>query len=470
MNGGVKRVIGRLIFAIILLSAGLTIGLSIGQSNNATISDTGIHNFPWVNGTSFRFDDELWYGIPPLNRTDVLQYPEQSASYVIFKSGSTIYAKNGATGQIEFSGTDAATVIQAAINALTSGGIVYIKQGKYSIEKTINITMSSIALEGSIGGSDIYEGGTILHGDGSTLLLNVSGPIGGEIEVVNIRYINFDGGASTKTVGAHNIHIGRATEVYIENCAIRRAGDIGVQIDGGVGEHTEIVWIGESDIAINQGDGVEIFNMNTVYIICCHINHNEIGVRTSNVNQVFVIASAIKRNERHGMYLGGKRFQIIGNAIVANDYSDTGTYNGIDLPNPRDVIIVGNNICDNDKYEISIGASANRVVIKNNDLYGTEREGVIFDAGGTDIRISDNIGFVTENSGSATIANGATSIAVDHGCDYTPAPGDIKVHPIEPLGSASYWYVDTITSSQFTIHVDTDPGQDVDFAWSVDRH
>jgi parallel beta-helix repeat protein len=43
-------------------------------------------------------------------------------NYLIFTDGAgNVFAKNGRTGQIEFSGTDAASVIQQALNALTSG-------------------------------------------------------------------------------------------------------------------------------------------------------------------------------------------------------------------------------------------------------------------------------------------------------------------------------------------------------------
>lgn len=74
------------------------------------------------------------------------------------------------------------------------------------------------------------------------------------------------------------------------------------------------------------------------------------------------------------------------------------------------------------------------------------------------------------NSGTTTLLNGQTSRVVSHNCSFTPNAGDISVHPVEALGSASYWFVDTITSAQFTIHVNTDPSQDVDFAWSVACH
>jgi len=45
----------------------------------------------------------------------------ETASYVIWTDGTYVYAKNGKTGAIDFKGTDASTVIQSAIDALTSG-------------------------------------------------------------------------------------------------------------------------------------------------------------------------------------------------------------------------------------------------------------------------------------------------------------------------------------------------------------
>lgn len=79
----------------------------------------------------------------------------------------------------------------------------------------------------------------------------------------------------------------------------------------------------------------------------------------------------------------------------------------------------------------------------------------------------DNCGDVTENSGTATLVNGQVAIVVAHGLDVTPAAGDIMVTPMESLGAASEFYIDTYTAANFTIHVDVNPTQDVDFAWKA---
>lgn len=52
------------------------------------------------------------------------------ADYTIYQDGNYILAENK-EGKIEFKGTDATTVIQSAIDALTDGGKIFIKQGDY---------------------------------------------------------------------------------------------------------------------------------------------------------------------------------------------------------------------------------------------------------------------------------------------------------------------------------------------------
>jgi hypothetical protein len=70
-------------------------------------------------------------------------------SYLIFKDDAgNIYAKNGRTGQINFPGTDAATVIQQAIDALVGkGGRIFIQSGTYNITRSIKL-IPNLVIEG----------------------------------------------------------------------------------------------------------------------------------------------------------------------------------------------------------------------------------------------------------------------------------------------------------------------------------
>jgi parallel beta-helix repeat protein len=59
---------------------------------------------------------------------------QTETSYIVFKEGTTIKARNGATGQIVFSGTDATAVIQSVFDDISAkGGTVFFKNGTYSI-------------------------------------------------------------------------------------------------------------------------------------------------------------------------------------------------------------------------------------------------------------------------------------------------------------------------------------------------
>ncbi|GAF82009.1 unnamed protein product, partial [marine sediment metagenome] len=82
-------------------------------------------------------------------------------------------------------------------------------------------------------------------------------------------------------------------------------------------------------------------------------------------------------------------------------------------------------------------------------------------------KFNNTTGYVTENSGTATLAKGATSTVVNHGLGVTPAAGDIMVTPIEAWGRMTQFYIGNYTSTQFTIYADQDPGQDVDFTWKA---
>jgi parallel beta-helix repeat protein len=80
-------------------------------------------------------------------------------SYTIYTDGSGNYfAKNGTTGQIVYSGTDAASVFNSAISGLPSGGgSIFVDSGIYSITSTINLRLSN----------------TVLCGAGASTVLNV---------------------------------------------------------------------------------------------------------------------------------------------------------------------------------------------------------------------------------------------------------------------------------------------------------
>ncbi|MDI9644996.1 MAG: hypothetical protein QFX35_07245 [Candidatus Verstraetearchaeota archaeon] len=160
-----------------------------------------------------------------------------SASFVIFKEGGTYCAQNGKTGKIN-SGTDASTVIQSAINALSpSGGRIHIKSGKYVLTSPLTIESNSIHITGESKAGDIfftndakYHGfsnkiATILIADkingieiGRTKLV-----FGTTIENMGISGIDLDAvmGDDIYSTGA-GIRVYRAEVTRIENVQVQR--------------------------------------------------------------------------------------------------------------------------------------------------------------------------------------------------------------------------------------------------------
>jgi hypothetical protein len=72
------------------------------------------------------------------------------------------------------------------------------------------------------------------------------------------------------------------------------------------------------------------------------------------------------------------------------------------------------------------------------------------------------------NSGTATVANGTTSIAVAHGLTKTPVLGDVSVTPTNNMGNSTKFWTSAPTSTGFTINVDINPGATTaTFSWRV---
>lgn len=85
--------------------------------------------------------------------------------------------------------------------------------------------------------------------------------------------------------------------------------------------------------------------------------------------------------------------------------------------------------------------------------------------------VRNNIGHtqvVTRNSGTATVANGATYVDVTHGLRTTPAAKDIFVTATNSMGNAVKFWISDLGASTFRINVDADPGATTAiFSWQA---
>jgi len=83
--------------------------------------------------------------------------------------------------------------------------------------------------------------------------------------------------------------------------------------------------------------------------------------------------------------------------------------------------------------------------------------------------LKNNLGFITENSGTGSITAAVTSDIITHGLDYTPAATDITITLTEnPTNTPGAIWVDTIGATYFTVNCENVPGAtNLDFSWAV---
>ena len=210
-----------------------------------------------------------WASSPnPLSTPRLLTVPNLEASYIIFKDGSTVYAKNGATGKIDFRGTDAATIIQNSHDSLKNGGKIFIKPDTYTIMKTINITKNSVTVEGvktwtapPVGNGTILKAGCNL-----TAIIRLTGFFG------NLRDIGIDGGGFT--------------------------------IDNGILLESQDACVDRvSVMACNTGIRLKK-NINK-WIQNCWIEYNNYGIKSEKVNWIWIQNNIFAGNSVFDIYING---------------------------------------------------------------------------------------------------------------------------------------------------------------------
>jgi hypothetical protein len=202
-------------------------------------------------------------------------------SYVVWKEGSTYFAKNGITGEVEWSGIDALTVIQSAVNALTSGGKIFFKSGTYTLTGPIVLSVGNILLEGEGPASILYNTGT-----GNTIE-HTAASILWHIRIKNLKI-------SSSGTGADAVHLKWCHFTRVEDCYVS-AHINGIYID-----ECFYCIIGPNHIDTMSGSGVLLTNhANANQIIggsiqTCAIGVNVlVGAATVSIRDVSIESSAL---------------------------------------------------------------------------------------------------------------------------------------------------------------------------------
>jgi hypothetical protein len=379
--------------------------------------------------------------------------------------------------------------IQAAIDALPSGGgKVQLSEGTFNTAATVTVSPNQ-RLEGQ-GKATILKAQSGLN---AAVIDSPSGQASRYIELVNFKIdgnrANNTSGRGVSLISPRNCLLKGLWIVETDEEAIKLAG-----VDGTLGWYN---WITECEVdQCDEGINIAGFceqnwitsNLITFVVgkgIFCEANLDKIAF--NNLDQIAgfsilvefggglhdILYNKIDNPGSEGIVLRGSHgSRVIGNYFSACPANKALIHNGtVDAANsPSDDLIVVHNISRATGESGSVGieesVASDGCRYLDNTLTGPATA-IVPHASSTNLKIRNNDGFVTENSGTATLVNGQTSIAVTHGLDVTPGVGDVMVTPIEAWGAAVNFWIDTYTSTQFTINVDANPGQDVDFAWKA---
>lgn len=138
---------------------------------------------------------------------------------------------------------------------------------------------------------------------------------------------------------------------------------------------------------------------------------------------------------------------------------------GIALVNCTGLDITNNKINDIDsvqKYSISEYGASNSNIIKDNNVSGAMISQIL--KIGAETKLADNIGYATENTGTATIITGESEVVVTHG--LAKAPTIVIISPTAATSGKQY-YVSAKGATTFTITIDSVAEGDVTFDWQA---
>lgn len=414
-------------------------------------------------------------------------------SYLIWTDGLTIYARNSLTGVIDYSGSDAATVINKAITATydKGGGLVFVKSGNYSISSSI-ILKSYVTLEGEGWGEQ--KAPTVLR-----LVDNVNDDVIKTPQQKNyhitLRNLQIEGNCAHQTSG-NGIMIYSADHSVIEFCMIKWCKDSGIFTSGYGGEsciqtivkNIFVYGCGKYQVYLSGTDnlvqGVDLGHdylqdgtESALYLYWAHKSviadsffwGSKHGIVIDQTNSVLVTGCRVDYNRYDGIVLQYSSNNVIdGNEIVHNSQRSAGYADGIYLVG-SDTVPCNNNTISNNfigedsdcqqyhRFAINEeGPYCDNNLITGNNVHCQYSERIRWNGANTLVR--NNVGYVTENSGTAT---GTSPIYVAHGLSRSPTCVTLGVNGAVPYQTSWSNY----NSTHIAIYHNADVGIAITVTW-----
>jgi hypothetical protein len=453
----------------------------------------------------------------------------KEASYIILNDNGTIKAINGSTGAIDFSGTDAATVIQAAINALPSHGKIFIKKGYYVCNSPINVTsLRSVTIEGECIAHYPFnnpEEGTTLYKNFDGTLIDARYPSSDNyahsINLKNLAMVGKNSGYYSNYATGPAIHVTYANGFTFENVRILRF-ETGIKFEHvswhrfsnvvvseckyhgfDIYDTWDALWDNVESCDNQQDAGYSAFYLNNCNIMINNIHAegfraishvgggvvhlNNVFVPWSRERSLFLQSSTIINNgyfyggNTNGEFTGDAGATIFADAathlFISNSivdlYSSEATYSIrcttggaatvahlVNCVFQKPVILHNDAKVTNCFFISSFTSYANSIIIGNKFVSS------VYVGSGI---VKHNIGYVTENSGTATFSGdgSTTTFNIPHGLASTPKSYHVEAGSADAKGDK---YV-TADATNLTVTFATAPPagtNNVVLVWSAE--
>jgi hypothetical protein len=217
------------------------------------------------------------------------------------------------------------------------------------------------------------------------------------------------------------------------------------------------------------------------YIMNCNFvsgGHDCIAIRIQNTKGTKVVGCIFDGTAGDGVYVAASRCVITNNVFTGIGDNGSVAASGVHTQYGAAHNIIAHNVFESSVNanrlrshirEEQIGDSGPNLIASNTFTTLTYAPTVAaVESAGNGTVVRNNLGWTTENSGTATVLNGTTTIAVSHGLSVTPPLAAISVTPTNNLGSAAKFWISGVGSTQFTINVNADPGvTTATFAWTI---
>jgi len=268
--------------------------------------------------------------------------PYQPYDFLIKKLDGLVVAQDS-RGRVRFSGSDAATVMQKAIDALPAG-LIHIAAGTYEITNPIAIKKNNIILQGSGWGTilkladnancDVIQAGATPGSDDTNIYKGVI-----------IRDFAVDANQANNTGPRFGIRFTNCQWCKAVNNFVYDTRETGIAFEGTAGMIPRQNWVLYNRIRNTLYDGVGAYG-----------SHH------------FIIGNWIELVTYAGVYL------VNGNwGLIAHNWINYAGYFGIWLRNHSNARAIGNRIIDSYRDNINIRGSYN--IISCNNLQAASRAG-----------------------------------------------------------------------------------------------